>query len=135
VRYLVPNRSSFREAWQLTLCDLSLGKPCLCSRKYNGAQQIAYRAVILMGAGSLLTGLAIYRPTQAHLLTSVLGYETARWHFWLTMGYCVFLVIPPRWRAPTGTGKMANGTGRGIGGIFHHHYKTPTAPALSEPQD
>jgi thiosulfate reductase cytochrome b subunit len=93
VRYLVPNRSSFREAWQLTLCDLSLGKPCLCSRKYNGARQIAYRAVILMGAGSLLTGLAIYRPTQAHLLTSVLGYETARWHVWLTMGYCVFLVI------------------------------------------
>ena len=48
-----------------------------------------------MGAGSLLTGFAIYKPTQGHLLTTMLGgYETARWlHFWLTMGYCVFFVI------------------------------------------
>jgi thiosulfate reductase cytochrome b subunit len=94
-RYLVPSRSSFREAWQVTLHDLGLGKPYFSGRKYNGAQQIAYNAVILMGAGSLLTGFAIYKPTQGHLLTSVLGgYETARWlHFWLTMGYCVFFVI------------------------------------------
>jgi thiosulfate reductase cytochrome b subunit len=31
---------------------------------FNGAQRIAYTGVILMGAGSLLTGLAIYKPTQ-----------------------------------------------------------------------
>jgi thiosulfate reductase cytochrome b subunit len=48
-----------------------------------------------MGVGSLLTGLAIYKPTQLHLLTTMLGgYEMARWlHFWLTMAFVAFFVI------------------------------------------
>jgi len=48
-----------------------------------------------MGAGSLVTGLAIYKPTQAHWLTTMLGdYEMARWeHFWLTMGFCGFFLV------------------------------------------
>src|SRR5260370_42160376 len=56
---------------------------------------MAYLGVILMGAGSLLTGLAIYKPTQLHVLTAVLGgYEMARWlHFWLTMGYVGFFLV------------------------------------------
>lgn len=59
--------------------DLGLRKPCPSGRKYNGAQQIAYSAVILMGARSLLTGFAIYKQSQGHLLTTVLGgYETDR---------------------------------------------------------
>jgi hypothetical protein len=33
--------------------------------------------------------------------------------------------------AVKGTGKIAEGTGRGIGKIFHHHHKTP---ADSDPQ-
>jgi len=47
------------------------------------------------GAGSLVTGLAIFKPTQAHYLTTLLGgYEWARWeHFWLTMGFCVFFLV------------------------------------------
>jgi thiosulfate reductase cytochrome b subunit len=94
-RYLVPTRHSFKEAIQVTLHDLRLRKEPLPDRKFNGAQQIAYTAVILMGLGSLVTGLAIYKPSQAHLITLALGgYEMARWfHFWLTMGYCVFFVI------------------------------------------
>jgi thiosulfate reductase cytochrome b subunit len=48
-----------------------------------------------MGAGSLLTGLAIYKPVQLAWLTALLGgYPLARWlHFWLTMGYCLFFVV------------------------------------------
>ena len=63
--------------------------------KYNGAQKIAYTAVVLMGAGSLLTGLAIYKPTQAHWLTSILGgYEMARWlHFWITWAFLGFFGV------------------------------------------
>ena len=38
--------------------------------KYNGAQRLAYTGVILMGAGSLVTGLAIYKPTQLVWLTN-----------------------------------------------------------------
>jgi thiosulfate reductase cytochrome b subunit len=64
-------------------------------RKFNGAQQIAYTSVIVMGAGSIVTGLAIYRPVQvAWLTTSLGGYEWARWeHFWLAIGYCSFFLI------------------------------------------
>ncbi len=94
-RHLVPNRRSFREAWQVLLHDLHLSKVEPPRRKFNGAQQFAYTGVILMGAGSLLTGLAIYKPVQVAWLTNVLGgYEWARWeHFWLTVGYVAFFFI------------------------------------------
>ena len=63
--------------------------------KFNGAQRLAYIGVILMGAGSLLTGLAIYKPTQLAWLTNLLGgYAWARAeHFTLTIGYVLFFVI------------------------------------------
>jgi thiosulfate reductase cytochrome b subunit len=93
--YLVPNRRSFREAFQVLLHDLHLTTVQPPRRKFNGAQQIAYTTVILMGGGSLLTGLAIYKPVQFAWLTSLLGgYETARWeHFWLAVGYVLFFLI------------------------------------------
>jgi thiosulfate reductase cytochrome b subunit len=77
------------------LHDLHLSRNELPRRKFNGAQQFAYTGVILMGAGSLVTGLAIYKPTQLAWLTRLLGgYEWARWeHFWLTMGYVAFFFI------------------------------------------
>jgi thiosulfate reductase cytochrome b subunit len=94
-RYLLPNRDSFREAWQVTLHDLGLHKTAPPVRKYNGAQRIAYTAVVLMGLGSLLTGLAIYKPVQFGWLTQGLGgYEAARTeHFVLTIGYVLFFVV------------------------------------------
>jgi thiosulfate reductase cytochrome b subunit len=94
-RVLVPERRSFRDAIQVTLVDLHLRKGLPPQKKYNGAQRIAYSAVILMGLGSLVTGLSIYKPTQVHWVTSLLGgYEMARWeHFWLTMGFCAFFVV------------------------------------------
>ncbi len=94
-RYLVPNRRSLKEAIQVTLHDLHLGKVEPPKRKFNGAQQIAYTSIILMGAGSLVTGLAIYKPVQFAWLTSLLGgYQWARWeHFWLTMGFVLFFVV------------------------------------------
>jgi thiosulfate reductase cytochrome b subunit len=43
-------------------------------------QRLAYTGMTLMGAGSLLTGLAIYKPTQLHVITALLGVnEMARW--------------------------------------------------------
>ncbi|PJJ48105.1 cytochrome b/b6 domain-containing protein [Hymenobacter chitinivorans] len=94
-RYLLPTRHSFAEAWQVLLHDLGVRKAPLPARKFNGAQQIAYTAVILMGAGSLLTGLAIYKPTQLAGLTALLGgYEWARLeHFALTIGYVLFFLV------------------------------------------
>ena len=94
-RYLLPNRHSAKEALQVVLHDLHLSKVHPPVRKFNGAQQIAYTSIIVMGAGSLLTGLSIYKPTQFGWLTSLLGgYETARFvHFWLTMGYVAFFFV------------------------------------------
>jgi thiosulfate reductase cytochrome b subunit len=94
-RYLLPGRSTLREAWQVVLHDLRIRKQPLPRRKFNGAQQIAYTSIIVMGAGSLLTGLAIYKPVQFAWLTALVGgYSLARFiHFWLTIGYCVFFVI------------------------------------------
>jgi thiosulfate reductase cytochrome b subunit len=94
-RLLVPERRSIKDAIQVTLVDLHVRKGLPPQKKYNGAQRIAYSAVILMGLGSLVTGLSIYKPTQVHWITSLLGgYEMARWeHFWLTMGFCGFFVV------------------------------------------
>src|SRR6195952_4496558 len=94
-RLLVPERKSAVEAIQVTLVDLHLRKGLPPQKKYNGAQRIAYSTVILMGLGSLVTGLSIYKPTQVHWVTTLLGgYEMARWeHFWLTMAFCAFFVV------------------------------------------
>ena len=94
-RYLLPNKNTLREAIQVVLHDLKIRKEPLPPRKFNGAQQIAYTSVVLMGFGSLLTGLAIYKPIQVAWLTALLGgYEFARFiHFWLTIGYCGFFLI------------------------------------------
>jgi thiosulfate reductase cytochrome b subunit len=95
-RLLVPDRNSFKEAWQVLLHDLHIRKAAPPPTvKYNGAQKIAYTAIIIMGFGSLVTGLAIYKPVQLHWLCALLGgYETARViHFILTIGYCLFFLI------------------------------------------
>lgn len=94
-RFLLPNRHSFKEAWQVLLHDLGLSKTELPIRKFNGAQQIAYTAIILMGLGSVLTGAGIYKPVQFGWLCSLMGgYAFARIiHFALTIGYCLFFLI------------------------------------------
>ena len=80
---------------QVTLVDLHLRKGLPPQTKYNGAQRIAYTSCIVMGALMLLTGFAIYKPTQAHWLTALCGgYEMARWlHFWVTMGFLGFFGV------------------------------------------
>jgi thiosulfate reductase cytochrome b subunit len=94
-RHLIPTRSTLGDAWRVVLHDLGLRKEPLPHRKFNGAQQIAYTGVVLMGAGSLVTGLAIFRPVQLAWLTWLCGgYEWARYeHFLLTLGYVAFFII------------------------------------------
>lgn len=94
-RALVPRRHALRDALHVALHDLHLRETLPPQGKYNAAQQLAYTGVVLMGAGSLVTGLAIYRPIQLGALTRVLGgYEAARLeHFALTMGYVLFFVV------------------------------------------
>ena len=63
-RYLLPNKHSFKEAWQVLLHDLHFRKIAPPQGKYNAAQKIAYTSIIVMGFGSIITGLAIYKPVQ-----------------------------------------------------------------------
>jgi thiosulfate reductase cytochrome b subunit len=94
-RFLIPNRQTFAEAFQVVFHDLGVRKSPLPRQKFNGAQRLAYTGVIAMGAGSLLTGLAIYKPVQLSWITRLLGgYGAARLeHFLLTLGYVFFFVI------------------------------------------
>jgi thiosulfate reductase cytochrome b subunit len=94
-KYLIPRRSSIKEAWQVVRHDLHLSRELPPQTKYNAAQRIAYSLIIIMGIGSLVTGLCIYKPVQFGGLMQVLGgYEWARAeHFYLTVGYVIFFVI------------------------------------------
>ena len=94
-RLILPNNKSLRESWLVILHDLHLRKGLPQQIKYNAAQRIAYSGIILMGIGSLLTGLAIFKPVQFHLLVAMLGgYEWARIeHFILTILFTLFFVV------------------------------------------
>jgi thiosulfate reductase cytochrome b subunit len=94
-RQLLPNKRSFKEAWLVLLHDLHLRRTLPPQDKYNAAQRIAYTSIIVMGLGSLLTGLAIYKPVQFYGLTWICGgYHAARIeHFILTIGYVLFFLI------------------------------------------
>ena len=103
-RTLLPKRGSVGHAWLTILHDLHLRKEPPPPDKYNGAQRISYTAVVLMGLGSLLTGLAVYKPMQLSGLAALLGgYTVARFeHFWLTVGFCGFFLVHVGQVAKTG---------------------------------
>ena len=94
-RYLVPNRHSFKESWQVVLNDLGIRKTAPLQSKYNAAQRLTYTLIIVMGLGSTVTGFAIYKPVQVQWVTNLCGgYEAARLeHFILTVGYVLFFLV------------------------------------------
>jgi thiosulfate reductase cytochrome b subunit len=94
-RYLLPNRRSWKEAWFVVLHDLRIRKIKPTQEKYNAAQRITYSAIIIMGIGSILTGLGIYKPVQLGWLIAIFGgYKMARIiHFALTIGYALFFLV------------------------------------------
>ena len=79
----------------MLLYDFGLRKQTPPQLKYNAAQRIAYSMIIAMGLGSILTGLAIYKPFRFNWITALCGgYEFARiLHFVLTIGYVLFFLI------------------------------------------
>lgn len=94
-RYLLPDRHSFKEALLVVLHDLHIRRTLPPQKKYNAAQRISYTAIVIMGFGSLVTGLAIYKPVQFYWLCAACGgYEAARLeHFILTLGYVLFFMV------------------------------------------
>lgn len=92
---ILPNQSSLKESLHVILHDLRIRKDPPPQAKFNGAQKFAYTGVIAMGLGSLLSGLAIYKPVQLSFLVSAFGgYQSARWiHFWLCGLFVLFFVV------------------------------------------
>ena len=94
-KLIFPNKKSLKESWQVILHDLHIKKGLPPQKKYNAAQRVAYTGVIIMGLGSLLTGMAIYKPVQFKTICAILGgYEWARIeHFTLTILFTLFFVL------------------------------------------
>jgi thiosulfate reductase cytochrome b subunit len=92
---IVPNRASLKQAIQVMLHDIGLHKGPLPDQKFNGAQKFAYTGVIVMGFGSLVTGLAIFKPWQLPWITALVGgYEFARLlHFAFMILFCLFFLV------------------------------------------
>ncbi len=94
-RLIFPNKKSLKESLLVILHDLHLRKGLPPQKKYNAAQRIAYTGVIVLGFGSLMTGIAIYKPVQFKIICALLGgYEWARAeHFILTILFSLFFVV------------------------------------------
>jgi thiosulfate reductase cytochrome b subunit len=94
-RHLLPRRDSLKEAFQVVLHDLGIRKKPLPPAKFNHAQRIAYTSAIVMGALMVVTGLAIYKPTQLSWLVTLLGgYQAARLeHFVVTWLLVAFFLV------------------------------------------
>jgi len=73
-RHLLPERRSLQDALAVTKHDLFIrSKPLPPQGRYNGAQRLSYTLIIGLGGIAVLTGLAIYKPTQLNLLTTIFG--------------------------------------------------------------
>ena len=95
-RHLLPDRFSAKDAVAVVKHDLFIrNEPLPPQGRYNGAQRWSYTVIVAMGALAVLTGLAIYKPTQLNPLTTLFGgYESARTiHFFVTIGFLVFFVV------------------------------------------
>jgi len=62
---------------------------------YNAAQKAAYLGAILLIAGLILSGLAIWKPVQLHWLAALMGdFEGARLlHFFCMAGIVLFVLV------------------------------------------
>jgi thiosulfate reductase cytochrome b subunit len=94
-RRIVPGVRDFRALARTVWNDLLGREGANHGEMYNGAQRIAYTLVLVTGAVSILSGLAIWKPISLPLATAMMGgYRSARLiHFWTTIGFCAFICI------------------------------------------
>ncbi|MEM7095689.1 MAG: cytochrome b/b6 domain-containing protein [Actinomycetota bacterium] len=94
-RNFLPTLQDLRTIPAVLLHEVGLRPEPPTQGKYNSVQQLVYGAVFVMGALAVLSGFAIYKPTQLNLLTTMFGgYEAARFvHFWVTILFVLFFVV------------------------------------------
>jgi len=86
-----------RPAIDMQLYYLRLRREHPPQGKHNALQKAAYTGIVVLGAISVLSGFAIYKPVQLSWLTALFGgYELARyWHFvtvWIFVGFTLLHV-------------------------------------------
>lgn len=95
-REIIPKLKSLKEIPATLLHEMGLRKEAPAKdRQYNVMQQLAYTTVLLMGTLILITGFAIFKPTQLAFLINLFGgYETTRTiHFWTTIAVVGFFFV------------------------------------------
>jgi thiosulfate reductase cytochrome b subunit len=94
-RHIVPDRHSPREARDVVLHDIKLKKQAPPQGKYNAAQRISYTVVLAMTLVIIVSGFAIYKPSQLYPLPLLFGgYQGARVvHFTMTVGLFLFFLV------------------------------------------
>jgi thiosulfate reductase cytochrome b subunit len=92
-RHILPDRRTPGEALDVVAHDLRLRAEAPPQGRYNAAQRMAYTAVLVMAAVLVVSGFAIYKPTQLYPLPLLFGgYQGARLvHF--TMTICILLFV------------------------------------------
>lgn len=94
-RHIVPDRHAAREATHVVLHDVHVKKTAPPQGKYNAAQRISYTVALAMAFIIVVSGFAIYKPTQLYPLPLLFGgYQGARLvHFWMTIGLLLFFLV------------------------------------------
>lgn len=94
-RHILPDRRSLGEARDTVLHDLHLRRAEPPQGRYNAAQRYAYTAVLVMAVVIVLSGFAIYKPTELYPLPLLFGgYQGARLvHFAMTIGLLAFFAV------------------------------------------
>ena len=93
VRMLLPVRWPELKTTVLDALNFKLGHDD--TTKYNAVQKLLYMAVIVMGIGSVISGLSIWKPIQFSELLSIFGdFQNARLvHFLCMSGIVGFIVV------------------------------------------
>lgn len=93
-RDLVPRKGDVRDAWEMLKYYLFVRRDHPRQGKHNALQKGAYFVMPWIGALSVGSGVAIWKPVQLAPLANLLGgYQWARyWHF-MSMGAIVALAV------------------------------------------
>jgi len=117
-RSLLFRRRDVRPALEMQLYYLRLRREHPSQGKHNALQKAAYTGIVVMGAISVLSGFAIYKPVQLWWLTTLFGgFELARyWHFvavWIFVGFTLLHVLLVLTVDPASLRSMVTGWYRG----------------------
>lgn len=84
-----------KRAVAMTRYYLRVDKEHPAQGKHNALQKAAYTSIIILGALSILTGFAIWKPVQLSWITAAFGgFQAARyWHFWTVWLFVGFTIV------------------------------------------